>query len=252
MGYVWDYTLRALPYELEVQEGATLGASQVYPLDAVENGGVQATVYLPPLRVQGSPSICTVRVGYWEQASGGRKERPALGVAAAARVSVLPAPPAALTCARHTPSSPAHDGRPRPCAYSRIERHAGARRHGSCAANRAWSRAAAAGRWAWQRAHELGHQRAPPARCLAHPDSPRNHAPPSHCATGPKALESNQPDLALTFELPGLEVSVVDHHPQELLLLTITDLKVVLLNGTNPSSGGWVRACVRACACARV
>ena len=69
-----------------------------------------------------------------------------------------------------------------------------------------------------------------PPPCPRRPSTHTRHA-------GPKALDASQPDLALTFELPGLEVSLVDHHPQELLALTVTDLKVVLLSGTNPSSG---------------
>ena len=49
---------------------------------------------------------------------------------------------------------------------------------------------------------------------------PVPHAPlvaeaPRCCAmAGPKALEAASPDVDLAFELAGLEVSLVDHHPQ--------------------------------------
>ncbi|GAB4822342.1 hypothetical protein N2152v2_009388 [Parachlorella kessleri] len=42
-------------------------------------------------------------------------------------------------------------------------------------------------------------------------------------------------ELDMAFELPGVEVSIVDHTPQELLLLTLTGLKVSATRGPTPS-----------------
>ena len=63
-------------------------------------------------------------------------------------------------------------------------------------------------------------------------------------SAGAGALAPARPDLTLACELPGLEVSVVDHQTRELLLLSAAGLKASFTNGSNPASGamaagGW-------------
>ncbi|KAL4443584.1 hypothetical protein ABPG75_011321 [Micractinium tetrahymenae] len=53
---------------------------------------------------------------------------------------------------------------------------------------------------------------------------------------GAKSLAPSRPDLCIAFELPGLEVSLVDHTPRELLLLSATELKAGVTLGSNPAS----------------
>ena len=54
---------------------------------------------------------------------------------------------------------------------------------------------------------------------------------------GAKSLQAARPDLTLAFELPGLEVSVVDATPRELLLLGASNLRASVAFGSNPASG---------------
>lgn len=42
--------------------------------------------------------------------------------------------------------------------------------------------------------------------------------------------------MTVAFELPGLEVSVVDHAARELLLLSASQLRAGLVLGSNPAS----------------
>ncbi len=55
-------------------------------------------------------------------------------------------------------------------------------------------------------------------------------------SAGAKSQGPSRPDLSIAFELPGLEVSLVDHTPRELLLLSATDLKAGFTLGSNPAS----------------
>ena len=55
-------------------------------------------------------------------------------------------------------------------------------------------------------------------------------------SAGAKSLAPARPDLSLVFELPGLEVSVVDHRTRELLLLSASSLRASLALGSNPAS----------------
>lgn len=51
---------------------------------------------------------------------------------------------------------------------------------------------------------------------------------------GLKGLAAPPPDFHATFELPGVEVSLIDDTPMEILLLTVTGLKVVVASGLTP------------------
>lgn len=55
---------------------------------------------------------------------------------------------------------------------------------------------------------------------------------------GAKSLQPAHSDISVSFQLPGLEVSVVDHQSRELLLLTATDLHASVAFGSNPATGG--------------
>jgi hypothetical protein len=54
---------------------------------------------------------------------------------------------------------------------------------------------------------------------------------------GAKSLQPTRPDMSLAFELPGLEVSLVDHQTRELLLLSASSIKANITMGSNPASG---------------
>ncbi|KAL4858517.1 Vacuolar protein sorting-associated protein 13C [Chlorella vulgaris] len=53
---------------------------------------------------------------------------------------------------------------------------------------------------------------------------------------GAKSLQPALSDISVSFQLPGLEVSVVDHQSRELLLLTATDLHASVAFGSNPAT----------------
>ena len=70
---------------------------------------------------------------------------------------------------------------------------------------------------------------------------------------GAKSLQPTRPDMSLAFELPGLEVSLVDHQTRELLLLSASSIKANVTMGSNPASGvaagGRVREPIRLFCC---
>jgi len=51
---------------------------------------------------------------------------------------------------------------------------------------------------------------------------------------GLKGLAAPPPDFHAVFELPGLELSLIDETPQEVLLLTVNELKVMVSTGLTP------------------
>lgn len=51
---------------------------------------------------------------------------------------------------------------------------------------------------------------------------------------GLKGVAIPPPEILTTIEIPGLELSIVDNVPQEVLLLTVSELKVVMASGSTP------------------
>ena len=63
-------------------------------------------------------------------------------------------------------------------------------------------------------------------------------APCCYASCPPAGIPSAQgagPDVHLSFELPGLEVSLIDRTPEEVVALTVSGLRVAAASGSNPT-----------------
>ena len=51
---------------------------------------------------------------------------------------------------------------------------------------------------------------------------------------GLKGVAIPPPEILTTIEIPGLELSIVDNVPQEVLLVTVSELKIIMASGSTP------------------